>query len=614
MKIKHGLLFLLIMLFFDQNGLCQKYDAEVLNYSSLYRVTNNSLSKIDSITILVNNRNGEDYGTFIIPYSKRDLVSNINAWIEGMDGKKIRSLKSDDILDRSDADISMLYSDNFIKGFYLKHNVYPYKVKCTYTITTNEFFHIANWNPVKNYKIPTKNAKIEVSLPKGFKYRTLTNKTESFIADSSSKTINLKWTASYNAPVKEEVYADLNKVIPTVDVIPINFEYGIKGSLQDWKSFGNWIYDLSNELDILPETEIAKILSLVEGISDKKEKIKILYHYLQDNTRYINVSIGVGGLKPHPASYVARNKYGDCKALTNYMKAMLKYVGIESIYTIVYAGDTPRELITEFPSQQFNHVILAVPLENDTIWLENTSKTNPFGYLGTFTQNRQGLMVMKDKSQVITLPSLPADPQTKKLDFEISEDGFAHASIINSYSGANYETYKMINTSLNQIDKDHVIKEIMLFENYEVENWNIKSLGRDSARIELHANLKLRKFLQPIGTDYYFSLYPSGIPLFTKPSARTYPVKITFPINLDNTLSYKLPSGYSLKSEVAPVIIKSDFGTYELIVEQNEGRVYARKKFELFPGSCSLENYPEFYQFIEEVKKADKTKIVIRKV
>lgn len=614
MKIKHGLLFLLIMLFFDQNGLCQKYDAEVLNYSSLYRVTNNSLSKIDSITILVNNRNGEDYGTFIIPYSKRDLVSNINAWIEGMDGKKIRSLKSDDILDRSDADISMLYSDNFIKGFYLKHNVYPYKVKCTYTITTNEFFHIANWNPVKNYKIPTKNAKIEVSLPKGFKYRTLTNKTESFIADSSSKTINLKWTASYNAPVKEEVYADLNKVIPTVDVIPINFEYGIKGSLQDWKSFGNWIYDLSNELDILPETEIAKILSLVEGISDKKEKIKILYHYLQDNTRYINVSIGVGGLKPHPASYVARNKYGDCKALTNYMKAMLKYVGIESIYTIVYAGDTPRELITEFPSQQFNHVILAVPLENDTIWLENTSKTNPFGYLGTFTQNRQGLMVMKDKSQVITLPSLPADPQTKKLDFEISEDGFAHASIINSYSGANYETYKMINTSLNQIDKDHVIKEIMLFENYEVENWNIKSLGRDSARIELHANLKLSKFLQPIGTDYYFSLYPSGIPLFTKPSARTYPVKITFPINFDNTLSYKLPSGYLLKSEVAPVIIKSDFGTYELIVEQNEGRVYARKKFELFPGSCSLENYPEFYQFIEEVKKADKTKIVIRKV
>lgn len=614
MKVKYRLLFLLIMFFFAQNAICQKYDAEVLNYSSIYKVSNNNLSKIDSITIQVNNRNGEEYATFIIPYSNQEQVSNINAWIEGMDGKKIRSLKSDDIIDRSDADISMLYSDNFIKGFYLKHNVYPYKVKCTYTITTNDFFHIANWNPVKNYKIPTKNARIEVSLPKGYKYRTLTNKTESFIADSSLKTINLKWTASYNTPVKDEVYADINKVIPTVDVIPINFKYGIKGNQQDWQSFGNWINDLSNEMDILPETEIAKVLSLVEGISDKKEKIKILYHYLQDNTRYINVSIGVGGLKPHPASYVARNKYGDCKALTNYMKTMLKYAGIESIYTLVFAGDTPRELNTEFPSQQFNHVILAVPIENDTIWLENTSKTNPFGYLGTFTQNRQGLMVMKDNSQVITLPSLPADPQIKKLDFEISEDGFAHASIINSYSGANFETYKMINTSLNQIDKDQVIKEIMLFENYEVENWDIKSLGRDSARIELHSNLKLSKFLQPIGTDYYFSLYPSNIPSFTKPSVRTYPVKVTFPINIANTLSYKLPSGYILKNEVAPIIIKSKFGTYELIVEQDEGSVYARKKFELYPGSCSLEKYTEFYQFIEEVKKADKTKIVIRKV
>jgi hypothetical protein len=105
--------------------------------------------------------------------------------------------------------------------------------------------------------------------------------------------------------------------MPLVLIAPTNFHYGVDGCTKDWVSFGNWQYQLNEGLDVLPQNEKNTISTLIKGITNKKEIVKVLYHYLQDNTRYINVLLGVGGYKPHPATYVSENKYGDCKALTN---------------------------------------------------------------------------------------------------------------------------------------------------------------------------------------------------------------------------------------------------------------------------------------------------------
>src|SRR5690606_13605749 len=130
--------------------------------------------------------------------------------------------------------------------------------------------------------------------------------------------------------------------LPAVMVVPKHFEYIKNGSFKDWVSFGNWQFDIMQGLNELPDKEKNKIQSILKDIDQDKEKIKALYHYLQDETRYINITIETGGLKPYPANYVAKNKYGDCKALTNYFKSILDYINIPSYYSIVYAGSPIR--------------------------------------------------------------------------------------------------------------------------------------------------------------------------------------------------------------------------------------------------------------------------------
>jgi hypothetical protein len=605
---------LIILGVFVQDVSAQNFDAEVVKYTTHCVVEKDKLMQTDSVTIQINNRVGDEYTEISIPYSKNEKVSDLDAWIENMDGAKVRVLKKSDIIDRSAFSEMYLYEDHYIKCFQLKHNVYPYRVVYTYKTTSRDFIGIG-WSPILYNNIPTRKAVLNIIIPKNIPFKKYVNNiTDGFRIDSTSANLLLQWTASYNKPVKAEIYSQPEDIKPYVIVAPLNFQYGIEGSTKDWESYGNWNYRLCQDLDMLPTEEKNTISTLIKDVTDKREIVKILYHYLQDHTRYINVSIGIGGHKPYPASYVAQNKYGDCKALTNYMKAMLSYVGIESFYTTVYADEQPRQLIKNFSGPQFNHVVLVVPLKNDTIWLENTKNTNAFGYMGTFTQNREALLNGKDHSRLIRVPALKAEDVhvSYNMDFDLNILGSGKVKLNISFKGGDFEMFNELQADYNDVEKDRFIREYMPFDNYEVINWNLKKLHRDTARIELNAALNLNKFIKPLGNEYYFSIYPCRIPAFAPPANRILPVELPFPICKSYLIIYNLPAGYEMKSKFELVSIKTPFGTYESAINVYNSKIFVTKRFELYHGSYSLGQYADLYAFIQSVKDVDRKKIIIK--
>jgi hypothetical protein len=79
---------------------------------------------------------------------------------------------------------------------------------------------------------------------------------------------------------------------------------------------------------------------------------------MQMNTRYISIQLGIGGLQPFDAAFVAKNAYGDCKALSNYMYSLLKEINIKSCYTQIKAGAGEYFFMPDFSTDQFDHIIL----------------------------------------------------------------------------------------------------------------------------------------------------------------------------------------------------------------------------------------------------------------
>lgn len=580
----------------------QRFDAEVVNYRTVVEVNNGKLRSNLYYEIRINNRAGEKYTKIAIPHSKLYKVNGLTAYIKDSSGRIVKSLKKKDIIEKSAISDFSFYEDNFVKEFTLRHNSYPYTIVYSYQVQQNEFLYIDYWIPVIDEKIPTLSASLTVSVPSDYSVSYKNIHVQDPVIKALGNMVEYHWETSYTDMINPEAFSPpVANFLPRVIVIPEDFSFDIKGSLKDWTSFGNWQYGLLQGINELPAIEKRKILDLVKNIDDDKEKVKILYHYLQDATRYINVTIETGGLKPYPASYVANNKYGDCKALTNYFKSVLEFIQIPSYYTIVYAGSPNRVMDKDFPSQQFNHAILYVPLEDEDVWLDCTSNT-AFNHLGTFTQNRDALVIDFNKSTFVKTPTLQVNDvlETRRIDVNYDRQ-HAVVNFKNSYKGDAYERIFHLDKNFNESEKSRIVRNYIVADGFQLVSYAFSEMHRDSVKIDLNYQATSPSLYKHFGNDILIGNMAFLLPGFEKPSNRKLPVQLDYPVYKVDTLVYEIPIGYALHSHQKNYSISNKYGDYALSIHENGDKVMVTKSLILYSGMYPVAEYAQFYDFYNSV-------------
>ncbi len=579
----------------------------IVEFKTVVKANNSGLTEEISYLIEVDNKESDWITDIEIPYSKGEKLDILEASIINANGKVVRSLKKKEIVTRSAISQGTFFEDSYVKEFKLKWNEYPYRIKYRYRKTVKEFLYVTYWIPVVHQEAPVISATLQVELPRQYKVNIDYSPSLKYTSDTLTNMHTHKWATSILNPIKKESYSPpFLEIFPSVRIVPEEFNYGIKGSFKTWEDYGNWQSQINDNLDILTEDEKTNVDRLIDGVSDQKEIIKTLYHYMQDNTRYINVAIDMGGLQPYPASYVCEKKYGDCKALTMYMKALLKHAGIEAYYTKIYAGDNPKRLNRNLPAQQFNHVILAIPMEKDTVWLENTSNSLPYNYLGTFTQNRYGLMVNGDNSCLIKTNALETEEvkEVNSYHFKLDENGYGEMSLSAVYRGKLFEDIKYIQKSYKLSDQKRWIEKELIPKDTEIVAWEFDAVDRDQKTINLKLTSEVKNQIRKLGGSKIlqppnFKFHP-----LKHPDTRRTPLRINYPINRIDTMSYYLSMQDSYNVELPEDFkLSSDYGTYEETYSTIDNTIYITRHFQLYSGEYTLEEYPDFYLFFKKIKE-----------
>ena len=578
---------------------------EVVSRTSHFNIAKNSMTAVDTVLIQINNRDADT--EIIIPYSKGDKLNIGDAWIEDVSGNIVRKLRKKDIKDRSNISSIALYEDDFVKYFDLKHDVFPYRI---YYTSRNQYARSLNTIDIDHArtKTPVRFSRVIVEVPLQDSIRYRYENIDEFTSSSDSRYKNLIWQYEYEPPVTEDtnpLKKDLRA--PSIQIIPLNFHFGVEGSFESWESFGNWIFRLNKNRDKLTADEIKKIDELLKGTSSDRQRAEVLYRYLQNNTRYINVSIKLGGLQTHPASYVCNHKYGDCKALSNYMQAMLKHAGITSYYTLIDAGSIINEIDEEFPTQAFNHVILTLPIEGDTLFLECTNNNIPFGHIGTSIQGRKALLVDEENSHIIQIPNLePADVITTRIiTVEVENEVVILDEIAKGYK---YELYNYLDSEISKSNVASILRDLIFTGKAEMtENKFIKN-DRIKAEIGLKARFKAENLYRLYGNNLMLPYFSFGIKNYEDPSKRTTGIQIDYPEFYTDTVTYNI--NFDVIGDLPePISIESDFGIYNQHFEIVESALVCYKSLLIYAGIYPLNVYNDFYQFISIAKSGENRKI-----
>jgi hypothetical protein len=299
------------------------------------------------------------------------------------------------------------------------------------------------WKPQPRYRLGVEKAWFKLMVNANSEPRFKCQNIAEPEVSTRDDVVSYRWSVSKLKPVRDEpLSGPITDRVPVVYLAPGAFTFEkTHGDLTTWAGVGRWISDLNSGRQDLPAETVEKVKSITAGLDSKREKTRAVYQYMQKHTRYVSVQLGIGGFQPYPASFVDENGYGDCKALSNYTLALLKAAGVEAKYTLVKGESNGGQIQTDFPSNQFNHVIICVPDEKDSIWLECTSQQQPFDFLGSFTSDRDVLLITGDSGVLVHTPEYTCNQniQYRHAEVRLDEKGDATAEIFTKYSGLQIE-------------------------------------------------------------------------------------------------------------------------------------------------------------------------------
>ena len=142
----------------------------------------------------------------------------------------------------------------------------------------------------------------------------------------------------------------------------------------------------------------------------EKEKAQAIYHWVQDHIKYVAFEEGLEGFVPRQAADVCNKRYGDCKDMASLLTALLKLSGLDAHFTWIGTRSIPYTY-SEVPLPiTDNHMISAVQIDKEWIFLDATDPNCIFGMPTSGIQGKQALIsISPQKYELIKVPVMAAE-------------------------------------------------------------------------------------------------------------------------------------------------------------------------------------------------------------
>jgi hypothetical protein len=570
----------------------------------------------ETTRIKILNERGYTYAVYRDYYNSFRKVKSISYSIFDSSGKRVKKLGLSDAADvmfnssYEVADTRSLILDPDYRNF-------PFTVEVVVNIHYDGFIDFPDWMPRKGSKLEVKYASLSFTCPSAYQFinRVFNGVTAhpQLEVDGEKKYL---WEVK-DLPAIAEIYSYRSFVSdqPVVRLSPVQFSFGkVQGNFSNWAGFGNWYLELNDRPYTFSDKTKKDLATIREMSTDDRDLIKNVYAYMQSKTRYVSIQLGVGGFQALPVEVVDKNGYGDCKSLSSYTKALLEAVNVKSNYVLVNAGSDVADVEADFPSNQFNHIFVAVPLLTDTIWLECTSQIVPASFLGDFTDDRNVLWLSQNQSKIIRSPCYSEKVSTRKTSgvVQLDKNGDARLEVSCVQGGIFFDEMMVyLNANAGQSEKYNQSK--FAYPDYSITSFK-HEVDRAQNLVHLNYNINIKSFSRKIGDRFVF------------PSNVLNPIDKELDIDQRNNRC-EVRHGFTLVDEMDVIIpeylyvselpgekqLTSKFGEFQISMKTlSANKIRISRKVVIKKGNYRGEAFNSFSDYLRTIKSIEQTQVVAR--
>lgn len=573
-----------------------------LNYHEVVTVLNNKASR---------------QLAFAITSDQHRVLEDVTINLYDADGNLVEKIGRKELGSRAHG--SGLVEDGKIYFIQLATTKYPVTIEKKYSLRLRSTWQFPSFYFGAPFQ-SVENIRLQVKYPKNMdlKFKTFALNIHPK-REEDNNNITLTWEGSSIPPILwEPASGSWAFRAPGVRLSLGKFSMdGFDGDGNSWKGLGLWYNKIVGNYNKLKPEYQAEIRNMTAHARDDREKVRILYKYLQDNFRYVSIQLGIGGFRPFPADFLHEKKYGDCKGLSNYMQACLDAVGIRSYCAWVRSGEDEIYMDTSFTSFVFDHQILMVPLKNDSIWLECTSNTKQFGHLGAFTENRTVVLLTENGGKLAMTPPSRADLNRWEARNEVSIRSDGGASLRTSIEAEGSYRYLLQHLALQSADeaKAYLVHQMGFSQGDRME-LGFPQPGEQDYKVTLEVDTrKMHDF--KAGTKYFLRSRPYPILDLKLPDTSSRKLDLllgTDPFIRTDTTVFLLPAGWTVESLPRNSSAGFRWGSFEARyrVDSERHAVVVETKLTLTSCTIPASHYADAHKFFKTVTDDGNQKLVLR--
>jgi tetratricopeptide (TPR) repeat protein len=381
---------------------------------------------------------------------------------------------------------------------------------------------------------------------------------------------------------------------------------------EDWGSVGaEYLQKIADKLETTSIADRAK--RLVEGVDDELRKIEILSAYVQDEIYYEAIEFGRRAYIPKTARETMRDRYGDCKDHAVLLYTMMNAVGINASLALV---NLQQEVISDLPNtDQFNHMIVAVPSTDGLLFIDTTDKDLRLGKLAPRSMAGNYALILGEKSALEKMPEYASGLTGLNVDrvVEPGENGMLKVTETARFSGYQAAEFRgqlrTIETSEMQASLQRWVAD--RYSDAELTDHFVENVF--DANYDLIIEIQYTLPLDPDGSFDVPGFVESYYLEYDRVSDRRFPFEFFYPLRLSATTLVKFPADRRLQAvSKKPAAGESRFGNWRREVSKGDDNWEIRFDYVASEARFDAEDYRAFSEFQRKVIDAIEQPLILQ--